>query len=295
MSQIQPLSEELQIITIDELNENPLEINSKLNAFRAWIVGQPHLRARIDDQFLLQFLRSTEYDLTAAGKKLDNFFAFKTVVTNQLEFGRAKFWELYYLGIIAVLPTPLNDNGPRLIYYRYLYSPDLYRIEELIEMCNMVNESLIKSDPYAGISGVVYIFDMSTVSLKHILQYSLSVVKQLVMFYEKSLPLRIKEICFTNVPLAAEHLFKLLLPCLSKELRQRVTICGKNMENLTRKIPQNYLPRECGGSNGSLAEVIKDYAMVLEAQRQYFEENSQYGTDENLRQGVLDFDGLWQK
>lgn len=106
--------------------------------------------------------------------------------------------------------------------YRYSYSPDQYQIEDLIEICNIVSESLVVDDPFAGVCGVIYIFDMSGVSFKHILQYTLTVVRKLVAFYDKSLPLRIRNLCYINVPIVAEQLFKMLLPCLSNELRKRV-------------------------------------------------------------------------
>lgn len=80
MSQaVRPLSPKLQKIAIEELNEDPLKIPGFLHDFKNWIKEQKYLHVRHDDdQFLIQFLRASRYDLQEAEKKLDYFHAFRT-------------------------------------------------------------------------------------------------------------------------------------------------------------------------------------------------------------------------
>lgn len=124
---------------------------------------------------------------------------------------------------MAVLPTPLNDCGPRIVVYRYLYPPEKYAMEEIIEICFATVESLIMTDPYACICGIVYILDMSQITLEHLRQYTAHMVKKIVAFYEKCIPLRTKSFCYINVPSCAEEFFKLFLFSLSAELREKVS------------------------------------------------------------------------
>lgn len=49
-----------------------------LKEFRQWIQAQPHLKARIDDPFLVQFLRNCNNDLEKAKEKFDNYYALKS-------------------------------------------------------------------------------------------------------------------------------------------------------------------------------------------------------------------------
>lgn len=95
---IKQLSEELQKIAYEELGETPEIISQDLQTLKSWIEQQPYLRVRTDDQFLVQFLRGCKYDLEAAKKKVDYFFAFKTFFPNTIEVDSPKFREIYNLG-----------------------------------------------------------------------------------------------------------------------------------------------------------------------------------------------------
>lgn len=75
---IRPLNFELQKVARDELNEDSDKIEEALKVFREWIVKVPHLRSRVDDQFLIAFLRGCKYDLEAAKLKLDMFYSLRT-------------------------------------------------------------------------------------------------------------------------------------------------------------------------------------------------------------------------
>lgn len=78
MLKIKPLPEELQKIAERELGEKPENIPKYLQLLRSWIEQQPHLNARLDEQFLVQYLRGCKYDLDKAKKKIDLFFTLKT-------------------------------------------------------------------------------------------------------------------------------------------------------------------------------------------------------------------------
>lgn len=78
MSTIKPLSAELQKVAIEELGEVPTRIPEDLQALKDWLLTQPHLRTRTDDQFLIQFLRGCKYSLEKAKRKIDSFHTLKT-------------------------------------------------------------------------------------------------------------------------------------------------------------------------------------------------------------------------
>lgn len=76
--QIRPLSANLQRIAIEELNEVPERLGADIETLRTWLKQQPHLRARIDDQFLVAFLRGCKFSLEKAKSKLDKFYTLRT-------------------------------------------------------------------------------------------------------------------------------------------------------------------------------------------------------------------------
>mgnify|MGYP004600338673 CR=1 FL=1 len=80
MVQIRALNAELQKVATEELNEVEARIPEDIEALRTWIQKQPHLKSRMDDQFLIAFLRGCKYSLEKAKSKLDHFYTIKTMM-----------------------------------------------------------------------------------------------------------------------------------------------------------------------------------------------------------------------
>ncbi|XP_061399958.1 retinol-binding protein pinta-like, partial [Musca vetustissima] len=202
MANVKHLCPELQKIACEELNEKPLEIQTALQNFKNWIQEQIYLKVRNDDQFLIQFLRASKYDLQEAEKKLDYFYAFRTRYPEffETDVDSPKFRKVHNLGVTVVLPTPLVEDGSRIVFYRYTYNPMEWRMVDMAPVCTAMHEVMIMQDPYACICGITYILDMSEVTMQHILQYTPAMVKKLCLFYEKWMPLNMRAFYFINVP-----------------------------------------------------------------------------------------------
>lgn len=78
MPSIRPLSPALQQNAIEQLNEIPERLDADIAALRQWIAQQPHLKARTDDQFLVNFLRGCKHSLEKTKSKMDRFYALRT-------------------------------------------------------------------------------------------------------------------------------------------------------------------------------------------------------------------------
>lgn len=69
---------------------------------------------------------------------------------------------------------------------------------------------------------------------------------------------------------------------------------GNKIDLLTKEIPLKYLPKEYGGENGSVEEIVAEWDKKLDQYRDYFKNSHQYGTDEKLRPGkAIDFDSMF--
>ncbi|XP_073813878.1 alpha-tocopherol transfer protein-like [Musca autumnalis] len=286
MTQIKPLPKVLQKIAKDELFEDPSRIPKDLEIFKLWIEQQPHLKVRMDEQFLIQFLRGCKYSMEKAKEKIDQYYTLKTKYPNILgvyDVDNERFRQISHSGIIVALPKPLNGNGERLMVGHMNYSPDEYTYEELLRPIMAMYELFTIYDPYTSICGVRTIIDVSKLTMAHILHANLSQLKTAINFFEKSLPLRIKAIYYVNIPPVANSFFKILFPLLSEKLRQRIFLCG-TVEDLKQHIPVEYLPQYYGGSNGSMEEHIQDLNAKYDEHRQFFKDNANYGIDETLRQ-----------
>jgi hypothetical protein len=77
---LRQLSPELQEIARSQLHESESSISEMLTQFRQWIEKSAHLKSRMDDQFLVIFLRGCKYSLERAKHKLDMFYTVRTHV-----------------------------------------------------------------------------------------------------------------------------------------------------------------------------------------------------------------------
>lgn len=101
MSVIKALPKELEEVARQELNETAERISKDLQALKEWLVQQPHLKVRQNDQFLIQFLRGCKYSLERAKDKLDRYYTLKTKfpeLLNLTNVDEPKFRQSYKLG-----------------------------------------------------------------------------------------------------------------------------------------------------------------------------------------------------
>ena len=66
------------------------------------------------------------------------------------------------------------------------------------------------------------------------------------------------------------------------------------MEEFYKHIPLKYLPKEYGGENGSIAQIIADSEKKYLEMRQFFIDDLKYKTNENLRaEQIVDYDSIF--
>ncbi|XP_075166384.1 alpha-tocopherol transfer protein-like [Haematobia irritans] len=289
MVQLKPLSEELQKVAIEELGEIPSRIPEDLEYLKTWINQQPHLRARMDDQFLIQFLRGCKYSREKAKEKLDYFHYLRTKkpeICHITNVDERKFRNLHNSGLVIPLPIPLNDTGPRLIMIRAIWeTPKKFGMEYGLRYLSALHEVLMETDPYACIQGLIYVFDLQHFKKQSLVDISPILLKNLLEMKDKALPLRMKGVYIFNIPSYLEQFIKVAMTFVPEKLQKRIFVCGSNMDLLYNRLPRKYLPREYGGENGCLDDICKEYHTIWDDHREFFKQNAEYGTDEHLRIG----------
>uniref|UniRef100_A0A182SEE1 CRAL_TRIO_N domain-containing protein n=1 Tax=Anopheles maculatus TaxID=74869 RepID=A0A182SEE1_9DIPT len=157
MVNLRPISAALHDKAKRELNEKPERIDEDLAALRQWLARTPHIRARIDDQFLVTFLRGCKYSLERAKEKIDMFYSVRTAIPELMrnrDPDKARTREIVRLGV--GLPLPLTDgpDAPRIMLIRPgVYDPKQYTIEEVIKVSTMINDILMLEDDNMVIAG----------------------------------------------------------------------------------------------------------------------------------------------
>ncbi|XP_065367111.1 alpha-tocopherol transfer protein-like [Calliphora vicina] len=298
MSKIRPLPPWLQKVAIEELNEDPSRIENDLQTLKTWIDQQPHLRARTDDQFLLAFLRGCKYSLEKAKSKIDKYYMLRSKFPELFalrDLDDDKIKEIIRIGFGVVLPTPLNETGPRIMLVRNgIYDPNKYDFLDIMRVAQAYNEIIMWEDDVAIINGFVHISDLKGWTKQHFFKVTPSMMKKVMVYSEDAMPLRPKASHVINAPSVFESVFNVFKHLMTEKQVNRMTIYGSNIEKMYEKIPLKYLPKEYGGENGSIPELIAEWEQKILSYRDYFLEEANYGTDEHLRPGKpIDFDNIF--
>lgn len=138
MSKIRALSQSLQWKAIQELNEDPANIDREINELRRWIHHMPHLRARTDDQFLVSFLRSSKHNVERAMRRIEMFYTCRTSLP-ELMMNRdpldPKILDIIRLGIGLPLPLTERPDSPRVILIRPgAYDATRFRMMDIMKV-----------------------------------------------------------------------------------------------------------------------------------------------------------------
>ncbi|XP_073847850.1 alpha-tocopherol transfer protein-like [Musca autumnalis] len=297
MANLRPLTEDLQKVAI-ELGEVPSRLDDDLAALKEWIRQQPHLRANTDDQFLVAFLRGCKYSMEKTKSKIDRYFTLKgkfPELFGAIDVDDPKYREILRTGTWLFLPTPLHGNGPRIGIMRDgVYPADQFRIEDVMRLVHAMQDIIMLEDDYAILQGAIFIGDFEKSSLAHLMQLTPSIMKKMTVFSEEAVPLRPKAQHFINTIAGFEPVFNMVKLMMSKKQQSRLFVHGNKMDSLIKEIPLKYLPKEYGGENGSVEEIIAEWDKKLDQYRDYFKRSAEWGTDEKLRPGkAIDFESLF--
>uniref|UniRef100_A0A1I8NMV8 CRAL-TRIO domain-containing protein n=2 Tax=Stomoxys calcitrans TaxID=35570 RepID=A0A1I8NMV8_STOCA len=282
-----PLPQELQKIANEELGEVTERIYEDLKMLKEWIQMQPHLKARTDDRFLLQFLRGSKHSLEKTKDKLEHFYRLRAKYADMLttvDVDSSLFSDYVKTRSFSPPPIPLNGNGPRIIYANYNIDPRSYTTNQILQIVVTFTELLLLSDPYASINGILAIFDFEKFTTDFIAMLTPNAVKCLFLFIEKAMPARFRGLYLINISTLADKIIKILWPYIPEKVKNRVHVYS-NIDDMQEQIPRKYLPKDIGGENGSIDKISAEYLQLWEEYRDYFRDNSNYGLEESLRLG----------
>lgn len=227
MALIRPLNEELRKKAITELFEVPDRIQDDLKALKDWISKQPHLKVRLDDQFLIAFIRGCKYSLERAKEKIDTFYS---VRTNCPEFYKNRdplnptIADIISDGAFVPLPNFSGQDGVRLLLFKIsLCDLSKYTFEECVKMFFTTFDIMLMKDDNLVIAGGKLIVDLSNLTLGHYLGMTPSIVMKSLALLQNALPLRQKGFHFLFMAPAFEAVFALVKRCLNEKNRNRVT------------------------------------------------------------------------
>ncbi|KAM7344535.1 retinol-binding protein pinta-like isoform 2-T5 [Cochliomyia hominivorax] len=277
---IRPLTPALQEVAIRELNENPKQVADDVLRLRQWILSQPHLKARTNDQFLLAFLRGSKFSMERAKQKIDRYYTLKGAIMEVFNEKRMvdypQVLEILRLGIILQIPIPEDEGRPCVTIIRATaYDTNKYKFEDIIRVGSMFGEIMMIEDDNSTVCGYMEIMDMVGVNGNHLFQLKPDLLRKFSVFADEAMPMRQKGTCFINVPAAFEKGFNTLKGFFSEKMKSRISVSSTS-DIIYDYVPRDYLPAEYGGTNGTMQDIIDRMEEKLLKYRDYFLDEPNY-------------------
>ncbi|XP_068142173.1 retinol-binding protein pinta [Drosophila tropicalis] len=285
---LRPLSAGLQQIAVDELNEVPQRVATDIATLRDWLDKQPHLCSCNDEQFLLAFLRGTKFSLEKAKQKIDRFYTLQKVIPEVFNEHRLaddpQVLEIIRAGVILRIPLDAEDTGPAVTIIRACsYDLDKFKFQDIIRVGSMFGEIMMLEDDNATVSGYMEIMDMTGVTAANLFALQPQMLSKFSAYADEAMPTRQKGIHFLNVPGAFETGFNSLRSFFPEKIKNRVSV-SSDPEAIFELIPRKYLPKEYGGTKGSVKDILEQMEAKILSYREYFQETQNYGCNEKLRE-----------
>ncbi|GAB0101010.1 cellular retinaldehyde binding protein [Sergentomyia squamirostris] len=262
------ISEKILKIARKELREDACAREQCLHQLREWIKKNPDIQdVRMDDKFLLRFLRVKKFSIPMAEQTLLKYLNFRRTfshMSHKLDFLSPAVNELISAGYIFA--SPVRDrNGRRVVIaFAKNFDPSRHCSADMARAHFMTYETLLE-DAENQILGFTHIGDMSGVSAAHITCWNVTEFARIVKWGEQSVPMRHKEIHIVNVHSTVKYVVDFAKSLVSKKINDRLSF-HVNVENLVKKVDKECLPLEMGGTM-PMAEMIELWKGELAAKR----------------------------
>lgn len=234
--------------------EDPDRVCELMQQFKDMIYERgdcnPH---RMDDEFLIKFLRARFWKVENAYKLLCRYSRFREENSHWID--KVKPLSLESLGEENIMTTtPYRDQtGKRMLIYRFgNWKPKKMAADEIFKATLIVLEIGIM-EPRAQVNGGVGIFDLEGLGLNHTVHMSPSIAQKMIAIMTTALPYRTTAIHVVNQGWVFDVVFAFFKPFLNSRMRSRLFIHGTDWSSLHKHIDPNHLPKRYGG-------VMDDYS-----------------------------------
>ncbi|XP_028155799.1 alpha-tocopherol transfer protein-like isoform X2 [Ostrinia furnacalis] len=204
----------------------------------------PH---RMDDEFLIRFLRARNFVPQRAHRLMVNYYQFKE--DNPELFENVFPMDLHNIGDAHVIAVPpyKDQEGRRLIFFRIgCWDPKTIPIEDLFKGTIMALE-LGLLEQRTQILGGVALFDLEDIGTQHAWQITPSVAARIVKLLVSSFPASTHAIHIINHSWLFDKIYNIFKPFLNADMRSRIFFHGYDNSSLHKHIHPDHLPERYGG------------------------------------------------
>lgn len=240
-----------------ELREDKTTREQALQQMRQWLQKNCDVEnVRIDDTFLLRFLRNKKFSVMMAQQQLLKYLNMRKVMTHlltNLDFLSPGVKNLFDNGYIMI--SPIRDKlGRRTVLYFASKSPLNVRFKLSFNLASRLSDGLngvqyeqvdqvkahfitvecLMESQEDQILGVVHIGDFAGANTSHVSLWRNPIeLLKILKWGEQSIPLRHKEIHVYNVPLLLKYVVDAGKSIVSSKIRNRCNVSFAYRSNAT--------------------------------------------------------------
>jgi len=273
-----------------ELGEEKGRLDEDIKAIKSWISKSPHLHSiRQDEAYITMFLRGCKFSLERTKEKLDFHHTVRGNLPSWFDNWDPRQAELQTI-LKAGIYLPLrgyDKHGRRVVLMRNGSSdPSTMKIEDTFKVSTMVMEYAMDGDVQATICGIVLIQDMAGMTAAHALNINPAVGKKAMTVWQDAYPSRPKALHFINMPPVIESVYKMMEGFQKEKMRKRNHVHPKgDLSKMQEDLGLDILPKEYGGTNGTVAELTQFWMGEMENNRDWLMQQTKFKTDETKRPG----------
>ncbi|XP_064455767.1 clavesin-2-like [Ornithodoros turicata] len=275
-----PIKEFLQ----PEEEENEELRRKAIETFREWVLQQPHfVNCRTDDKFLLRFLRSRKYCMSAAQETLDRYLTIRTqypIFFKNPDINDPPLRDILSKGYFFPLFEKDTDGRTVVFGLAGALNANIHKAVDIYRAFSMSFEALLEDEENQK-NGVTYIMDESGFRLNHLGLVNLRDVQKVMINGEKAMPMRHKNVHWVNVPKYITAVYDLALSMFSRKLVSRMFL-HFDVSTLHDHIRPSMLPEGFGGTIPAEVMAAK-WIERLEELRDLLLSHDLMGVDESKR------------
>ncbi|GFT26228.1 alpha-tocopherol transfer protein-like [Nephila pilipes] len=272
---IEGLTPEMVKKAEDELGETPEVRRKAVAELTKLLKGEPYLKPRLEEKFLVRYLRAKKYKVDKACKTLLYYYSFKSKFANIFtNFKPSQLKHVLDMNCINLLPLRDEDGASIGLIRIGEFDPSKATCEEFIATCLMCAE--IGTDNEATlVCGSVCVLDLKGLTFKKMLRFSsVNLLSLFVASMQDCVACRVKSMHVVNEPYFFSTILKIVKQFMHKKLKDRLHCHGNNLKSLHRHIPPEILPDYLGGH---LCYSNEDYISKVLEKESYMEDVNKYG------------------
>ncbi|XP_076243158.1 alpha-tocopherol transfer protein [Calliopsis andreniformis] len=210
------------------------------------------LPKRMDDDFLIRFLRVRNFNVNRAHRLIVNYCNFKEDHPEIHQGVNPE--ELKHIGEDDVMTVPAYKTqcGRRMMIYRLgNWDPRKYPMEEIFKATVLILE-LGVLEPTAQILGGVAIFDLEGITMAHAWTITPQVASMVIALMVTAFPMKTTAIHILHQSWVFDVMFAVFKPLLDVRMQNRIFFHGSDMSSLHKHVSPNHLPKKYGGTREEL-------------------------------------------